>query len=406
MTAHKGKIIIAGAGLGGLTAANCLLLAGYDVEVYEQAPALGEIGAGIQQSANAMHVMRHIGVLDKIATHAVRPPVTQFRIFNTGEVLQELALADMHEKRFGAPYYQLHRADLHKVLADRVEDLKAGAVHLNATAVGFEETPEGVSLRLADGTKISGDVLIGADGIKSAIRRQIAGDSKPEYTGDAAWRLTVPTERLPDGIMDGKSSIWVGPGKHAVIYFLRSGSLLNCVTAVECDEWTDETWTERKPWADLKRDLVGWHDEIQMIVDATDKDQCFRWALNVHQPIDNWSTDRATLLGDACHPTLPYLAQGAVMAIEDAAVLTRSLDQAGTIADALQLYQANRIERTARIVRESHRNRTLFHLESIDELKQEFAKRNMDQERADWLYSYNPMTVDLIEPPRGGIAAQ
>lgn len=402
----KGKIIIAGAGLGGLTAAGCLLMAGYDVEIYEQAPQLGEIGAGIQQSANSMHVMAHLGLLDRLAEVAFRPPVTQFRIYNTGEVLQELALAEMHEKRFGAPYYQLHRADFHKILADRVKALKPDAVHLNATVVGFAEGDGQAALLLADGTKATGDLVIGADGIKSAIRRQIAGANKPEYTGDAAWRLTVPVDRLPEGIMDGKSSIWVGPGKHAVIYFLRRGTLLNCVTAVECDEWTEESWTERKPWADLKADLVGWHHEIQAIVDAADRDQCFRWALNVHQPLDNWSTERATLMGDAAHPTLPYLAQGAVMAVEDAAVLTRSLDAAGSIPEALQLYQANRMERTARIVRESHRNRRLFHLETIEELKAEFAKRDMDKERADWLYSYNPMTVELVAPPRDGVAAQ
>ncbi len=402
----KGKIIIAGAGLGGLTAASCLLLAGYDVEIYEQAPQLGEIGAGIQQSANSMHVMAHLGLLDRIAEVAVRPPVTQFRIYNTGEVLQELALAEMHEKRFGAPYYQLHRADFHKILADRVEELKPGAVHLNATAIGFEETGGKSYLLLADGSRIEGDAVIGADGIKSSIRRQIAGENKPEYTGDAAWRLTVPTDRLPDNIMDGKSSIWVGPGKHAVLYFLRRGSLLNFVTSVECDEWIDESWTERRPWEDLKQDLVGWHDEIQTVTDAADRDQCFRWAINVHQPLDNWSAERTTLLGDAAHPTLPYLAQGAVMAVEDGAVLTRSLDAAGSIPEALRLYQANRMERTARIVRESHRNRHLFHLDTIEELKAEFAKRNMDKERADWLYSYNPMTVELIDPPRDGIAAQ
>ena len=205
----------------------------------------------------------------------------------------------------------------------------------------------------------------------------------------------VPTDRFRAGFLEGKSSIWVGPDKHAVIYFLRGGELLNFVTAVESDQWDTESWTEKRPWEDLKADLDGWHEDIQAIVDAVDRDQCFRWALNVYEPIDNWSTDSATLLGDAAHPTLPYLAQGAAMAVEDAAVLCRSLEQTGSVSEALQLYQDNRIERTSRVVRESQRNRELFHLPSVDELKAEFAKRDMDQERADWLYSYNPMTVDL-----------
>jgi len=393
------KIIISGAGLGGLTAAANLLLAGHDVEIYEQAPVLGEVGAGIQQSANAMHVMRHLGVEDRLAAVAFRPPVTQFRLYNTGEVLQELALADIHEQRHGAPYYQLHRADFHQILVDRVRELKPDAIHLNATGIGFEEDDDGVTLKLADGRAVRGDVLVGADGIKSAIRRQIAGENKPQYTGDAAWRLTVPSIRLPENFLERKSSIWVGPGKHAVIYFLRGGELLNFVGAVECDEWTDESWTQKQPWENLRRDFEGWHPDILTIIDAADKDECYRWALNVHPPLPNWSTKRTTLLGDAAHPTLPYLAQGAVMAIEDAAVFTRALGHGKTVADALQVYQFNRMERTARIVRESTENRKLFHLNTLDELKDAFAKRNMDRERSNWLYNYNPLTVELETPP-------
>lgn len=399
MIDQNARILIAGAGLGGLTAAACLMLAGYRVEIYEQAPELGEIGAGVQQSANATHVMRHLGILEKLEAVAFRPPVTEFRIFNTGEVLQELKLAEGHESRFGAPYLQLHRADFHEILAARVLELDPDCIHLNSTVTGFEESDTRVTLQLADGGRIEGDILVGADGIKSATRRQIVGDIAPSYTGDAAWRLTVPTERFPKGFLDRKSSIWVGPDKHAVVYFLRGGELLNCVTAVESDEWDKESWTEKRPWEELKADLDGWHEDIQAIVDAVDKDMCFRWALNVYDPVDSWSTPRATLLGDAAHPTLPYLAQGAAMAVEDGAVLTRCFEASSSIPEALQLYQDNRIDRTSKVVRESHRNRGLFHLKTVEELKAEFAKRNMDKERANWLYSYNPLTVDL-EPGR------
>lgn len=395
MAMDGAKIIVAGAGLGGLATAGCLLKAGFDVEVYEQAPALGEIGAGIQQSANAMHVMRHLGVEDKLRALAFKPPTTQFRIYNTGEVLQELSLAAMHEERHGAPYLQLHRADFHAVLADMVAGLKADAIHLNATATGFEETADGVVLHLADGRRIEGDVLVGADGIKSAVRRQIAGADNPEYTGDAAWRLTVPVDRLPENFMNGTSSIWVGPNKHAVVYFLRGGRLLNFVASVELDEWIEESWTLKRPWDELRRDFEDWHEDILRIIDAADRDACYRWALNVRPKLDNWSTARATLIGDAAHPTLPYLAQGAAMAVEDGAVLTRALQTAASAPEALRLYQSNRIERTSRIVSESQANRGLFHMESMEALKAAFARRNMDRERADWLYSYNPLTVPL-----------
>ncbi len=391
----QGKTIIAGAGLGGLTAAASLLLAGFHVEVYEQAGELGEIGAGVQQSANATHVMRHLGILEELRAVAYQPPVTEFRIYNTGEVLQALSLAQNHEQRHGAPYLQMHRADFHRILAARVQALKPDAIHLGATATGYREHGEGVVLQLADGREVAGDVLIGADGIKSAVRRQIAGEAAPDYTGDAAWRLTVPVERFPPDFLEGKSSIWVGPGKHAVVYFLRGGSLLNFVACVELDEWIEESWTLRRPWTELKADFDGWHPDIHAIIDAADRDECYRWALNVYPGLERWSTARATLIGDAAHPTLPYLAQGAAMAVEDAAVLTRCLQEGGDVARALARYEAARRERTGRIVAESRANRGLFHLETIQALRDAFAKRDMDRERSDWLYAYNPLTVDL-----------
>ena len=389
------KVLIAGAGIGGLAAAGCLLLAGHEVEIYEQAPALGEVGAGIQQSANATHVLCHLGVLETLANLAFRPPVTEFRLFDSGEVLQALALAATHEERHGAPYLQLHRADYHAVLAARIEALKPGCIHLGATAAGFSENAAGVALHLAGGETIAGDLLIGADGIKSAVRRQIAGENRPRYTGDSAWRLIVPVERLPPGFLDGKSSIWVGPDKHAVVYFLRAGALLNFVGAVELEERIEESWTQKRPWEELRADFEGWHRDILAIVDAADRDACFRWALNVHPHLPRWSTARVTLLGDAAHPTLPYVAQGAAMAVEDGAVLARALDEAGSIPDALALYENHRKPRARRVVDESRDNRRLFHLPSEDALRAAFAGRNLDRERSDWLYNYNPLTVEL-----------
>ena len=150
---------------------------------------------------------------------------------------------------------------------------------------------------LADGTDISGDLLIGADGIKSAVRRRIAGENRPEYTGDSAWRLTVPVERLPPDFLDGKSSIWVGPDKHAVVYFLRGGSLLNFVGAVELEERIEESWTQKRPWTELRADFEGWHPDILTIVDAADRDACYRWPLNVHPHLESWSAGRAHAAG-------------------------------------------------------------------------------------------------------------
>ena len=389
------KILIAGAGIGGLTAASCLMKAGYDVEVYEQAPELSEIGAGIQISANAMHVLNHLGLGEAIAKLSVRPGAYVFRLHDTGEVIGQFPLADEHERLHGAPYNQLHRADLHDLLAAKAREFNKDIVRLNRRVVGFEETAAGVELLFADGSKARGDMLIGADGVKSAVRAQIAGADHAAYTGDAAWRLTLPTDQLPDNFMGQVMSVWMGPGRHVVCYYLRGGALLNFVGLVETEEISEESWTAKFPWERLKADFAGWHENIQTVIDRTDRDSCFRWSLYYRPPITTWSTRRATLLGDAVHATLPYLAQGAAMAIEDAAVLTRALQSTEAVADTLQLYERNRIDRTSRIVKGSDANRTLFHMRDQKKLRQAFAARDEGADRNAWLYSYNPLTMTL-----------
>ena len=183
-------------------------------------------------------------------------------------------------------------------------------------------------MRLADDTIVQGDLLVGADGLKSVICQQIVGNVPATYTGDAAWRITVPVECLPQNFMDQVMMVWMGPGRHVVTYYLRAGALLNFVGLVETDEVSEESWTAKFPWERFKADFEGWHADVQTIIDAADRDGCYRWSLHYRPAITNWSTRRATLLGDSVHPTLPYLAQGACMAIEDGAVLTRALDHA------------------------------------------------------------------------------
>jgi salicylate hydroxylase len=389
------NIVIAGAGIGGLTAAASLLQAGHDVTIFEQAPELSEVGAGLQLSANATHVLHHLGLAGTLAEVGVRPGAYVFRLHDSGEEIQRFALSDQHEKLHGAPYYQVHRADIHTLLAAKVRDLKRDTIRLNSRVVRFEESDNGVKLCLADGTKVGGDLLVGADGLKSVVSQQIVGNVPATYTGDAAWRIVVPVERLPKDFMEQVMMVWMGPGRHVVAYYLRAGALLNCVGLVETNEVFEESWTAKFPWERFKADFVGWHPEVQAIIDAADKEGCYRWSLYSRPVMRNWSTRRATLLGDAVHPTLPYLAQGACMAIEDGAVLTRALDQIESIADALQLYQRSRIDRTIRIVNQSAANRKLFHLRTADEIRASFAGRNEGADRNAWLYSYNPLTVKL-----------
>ena len=387
-------VFIAGAGIGGLTAAACLIEAGHDVQVFEQAPELIEVGAGIQISANAMHVLNALGLGEAISAMAVRPEAYVFRLHDTGEVISQFALAGEHLRLHRAPYNQLHRADFQQLLVSKVRELRSDAIRLNARVAAFEETPSQVRVRLASGETLGGDLLIGADGVKSAVRAQIAGAAQPVYTGDAAWRLTIPTHKLPPNFMPPVMAVWMGPGAHVVCYYLRAGALLNFVGLVETEEVSEESWTARFPWEKLKADFAGWHPDIQTVIDLANRNECYRWSLFYRPPISTWSTRRATLLGDSVHATLPYLAQGAAMAIEDGALLARALDMAD-VPDALQLYQRNRVERTTRVVEGSSANRTLFHMRDQQELRRAFAKRDEGAARNAWLYSYNPLTVPI-----------
>jgi salicylate hydroxylase len=284
---------------------------------------------------------------------------------------------------------------LHDLLAARARQSDPDVGRLNHRAAGFTENADGVELHFADGTSARGDLLIGADGLKSVVRAQMFGTAPATYTGDGAWRVVVPTEKLPKDFLEQVMSVFMGPNGHVVCYYLRGGALLNFVGIVETDDVAEESWTVKLPWDQLKARYRGWHPAIQTIIDGADKDQCYRWSLFNRPPIRDWSTKRVTLLGDAAHPTLPYLAQGAAMAIEDGAVLTRALGMTDSIAEALQLYQRNRVDRTAKIVLQSSANRELFHLPSEAEIRARFSRKDEGDDRNRWLYSYNPLTVEL-----------
>jgi salicylate hydroxylase len=389
------KILIAGGGIGGMTAAGCLLKAGFEVEVFEQAPELGEVGAGIQLSANPMRVMRHLDLVDRLMQAGFPPAAYQFRMFDTAEVLQEIPLGQGYLERHGVPYVSVHRADLLDALVSAVRRQSADTIRLNKEVTDFAEDADGVTVTFADGGEARGDILIGADGIKSLVRARIVGRTPVHYTGDQSWRILVPAERLNPAQRPETVNICVGPDKHGVVYPIRRDGMVNMVGCVEYETWDEESWTSRHPWRELKADFAGWHENIQAIIDQADRDACYRWAMNNRPPVANWSTARCTLLGDAAHPTLPYMAQGGAMAIEDGAVLARALQQQAEPAAALQLYQQSRLERTARIVNESSANRALFHLPSKEALLEAFAKRDMNAERTAWLFSYDPITVPL-----------
>ncbi len=273
--------------------------------------------------------------------------------------------------------------------------LDEDAVILDSRAIGFEEGLDSVTLRLASGESHEWDVLIGADGVRSHIRSCIMGPTEARFTGYSAWRATVPAARLGPDYMDTVCMIWLGRGAHAILYYLRRHELINFVGIVENDDWREESWIVKDDWINLKRDFSGWHDDVQRLIDSLPRDGCYRWALYNRPPTAVWSTSRATLLGDAAHATLPFMAQGAAMAIEDAAILARAISESESVSRALTVYEATRFQRTSRIQRGSNAMAELYRSSNSESFATGFSQQELSSEHNAWLYSYDPIHASL-----------
>lgn len=398
----KPHVMIAGGGIGGLTAALALLQQGFDVDVYEQAPQLAELGAGIQMAANGTRLLIELGLKERLRHVVCEAAGKEVRIWNTGQTWKLFDLGEDSIARFGAPYWLVHRGQLHTVLIEAVRALKPDAIHLDAAAVRYEQDETGVTLRLAGGKAVRGDILIGADGVHSVLRGQMFDSSKATFTGLMAWRGLAPMQDLSEELRRPVGTNWVGPGGHVITYPICGGRYLNFVGLVENREWTEESWSAVGSVEECLADFEGWHPLVRETLAKLD--QPYRWALVGRDPLPNWTLGRVSLLGDACHPTLPFLAQGAIMAIEDGVVLARCLaaspdDPAG----ALQTYQAMRIERTTAIVNGSNANLDRFHNAALADPvgAVEYVEREWQPEkvrsRYDWLFEYDAMTVPLPE---------
>ena len=338
------KVVIVGGGLGGAAAALALHRRGVEVEIYEKAPELAEIGAGLNVSPNALKALRYLGVEDAAIEVGVQSLEQVIRSFRSGRVIARPKRAGDIETRYGASFLTIHRADLLDTLLAPLPD---NIVHLDAACTGVETGDVGAVARFGDGTAVEADIVVGADGIHSAVRDSLFGPIEPRFTGCICWRGLVPREALSDPRYAAEMAAWWGPHGHVVHYPVRRGELINFVAHFDSDGWTEESWTYECDRVELMETYAGWNRNLLNLIEASGK--YYKWALYDRDPLENWTKGRATLLGDSAHPMLPYLGQGACMAVEDACILAESVGRMpDDLSAALQAYERLRKPRTTR----------------------------------------------------------
>ena len=389
------RIAVIGGGIGGLTAAVALYQAGFEVNVYEQAPELTEVGGGINMAPNATRVLRGLGLAERLDREGVRPRNTHQRRWQDGRTLQRALLNPLCEELYGAPHMTIHRADL---LATIAAAFPSERVHLGHRLVDLADRGNRTEAWFENGVRITVDVLVGADGIHSTVRNLLLGEEEPAFAGCVAYRGLVPVERIADLGLELGSQSWVGPGAHFVHYFVSRGRLLNFVGWTEHDSWNREDWTDRATIARALAAFAGWHAQVRTIIAAAET--CFIWALFDRDPLPRWSVGRTTLLGDACHPMYPFMGQGAAMAIEDGATLASCLRTFSDPADALRHYERLRLPRVTRLQQMSRANKTRFHMregpaqQARDSEWANSGDRSPDTLR--WLYEFDAAAVAPI----------
>ena len=355
------RVAIVGAGMGGLTAAAALSRAGVEVAVFEQARRFTRLGAGIQQSPNALKALRGLGLEDKVKAVAFQPRSISYREAADGAVIWRRFTGDEYQERYGAPHLLLHRGDLHEALASITP---SDVIHLDKKLVDYTEDASGVRLRFADGGEARADALIAADGVHSIVRDTILGPEQPRFSGRVAYRTTFPTRLLGDVEIEDATK-WIAPDRHIVIYPINPRrDELYFVTSTPEPDFATESWSAKGDMDVLRHAYRDFHPTVRAVLAACP--EAHKWAIVERDPLTRWTSGRAVLIGDACHPMTPYLAQGAATAIEDAVVLARCLSavDGDGVAQAFRVFEATRKPRTSHI-------QAVSSLNSVERLRDE-----------------------------------
>jgi salicylate hydroxylase len=388
----KLKVGIIGGGIGGVALAASLLQRGFEVRLFERAKGFGEVGAGIQMTPNAVKVMKALGLMDRMLEAGFLPRALVGRNWRSGRENFRTPLIDSCPVLYDAPFIHIHRADLHHILASGVPG-DVPTFGINCTGV-TQENGTAVAT-FSDGTQYEADLIVGADGVRSVVRASLFGEEAPRFTGHMCYRAVVPVGGVVD-FVSPDSSFWLGPNSHIVTYYVRGGEAVNIVAVAETKDWVEESWNVASSKKEMLQAFQGWHPNIEALFQRVDG--VYKWGLFDRDPMTKWSQGLITLLGDAAHPMLPFLSQGAAMAIEDAYVLAASLDGHGNdVASALRDYEAERLPRTSRVQLEARERGRTYHLPSpLSQARRDFMfwlrglfNPHTSGIRANWVYEYD-----------------
>lgn len=386
------KVGIIGGGIGGAALAVSLLQQGIDVTLFERAPQFGEVGAGIQMTPNAVKAITALGLRDKIEHKGFFPHAVRGRNWRTGRENFRIDLGAEFQDFYQAPFIHIHRADLHDLFAS---EIPPEICHFNKSCTGVANTQDGATATFDDGTTFTADVIVGADGVRSVVRSDLFGSEDPKFTGHMCFRALVETGRVVD-YAEPMSTFWMGPNAHVVTYYVKGGKAVNIVAVCETERWVDESWSTRATKEELLAAFPGWHPNLQKLF--SNVSEVYRWGLFDRDPMPSWSKGNITLLGDAAHPMLPFLSQGAAMAIEDALVLGVALGGKQSVPEALAAYEAERRPRTSRVQLEARERGRTYHLPTLGQqlrrdmgyfMRTLFSPRSTGI-KADWVYEYDP----------------